>query len=563
MSYLGQSSLARIPQFIKEDAPGFVDFLSAYYEWLSNNHQELKTTLDVDQTTENFLTNFVNQYLFVLPPEIVADKRSFIKHAREFYGSKGTEESVKLLFRTVYGESASISYPSNQLFNSSDSSWLKRTSIKVTCDNPLIVNSAGYSVTNASGAIARIESVVSYYSGLHLIYEIFISGITGTFLYGETVLVNGYTSTVLSAITSVTMSTTGQYYRKGDSGLVSGGDGVGLAVEVEEVESGKIDSITILDPGSFYAVGDMITTVPPSAFEARVTDITSYVPGVSLQGQIASVQIFRSQSLFKERPTLSCASQTGGGSGAVLIANGTNIGKIKTVDIKSFGSDYNTITPIVQFTQSLPTYVGDEIAIGTGSIGTLCLYSGRFLSTNGMTSDKTAILQNDREYMPYSYVIRSGHALSNYKSYLKDILHPAGMALFGELAIEELASIGINIGTINELDERGGYLYRGILNFLISATSSIDIPVVGGRDSIIMIEKSPDIPFNVPRYKVEDWKFNFYTRSIKDFASDTIRSWSSDVSVNSEPLRSSRIHYLPDAEHYRLDGSLNVIYPRF
>ena len=90
MDHLVQSSLARIPQFIKEDTPGFVDFMSAYYEWLTDEHLynrdthahdkrilNLRTSLDVDSTPDNFLNNFNNQYLFVLPPDIVADKRKF------------------------------------------------------------------------------------------------------------------------------------------------------------------------------------------------------------------------------------------------------------------------------------------------------------------------------------------------------------------------------------------------------------------------------------------------------------------------------------------------------
>ena len=55
----------------------------------------------------------------------------FLKQSKDFYASKGTEESFRILFRVLYGENVQLLSPSEQLFRPSDANFDKVQSIVV------------------------------------------------------------------------------------------------------------------------------------------------------------------------------------------------------------------------------------------------------------------------------------------------------------------------------------------------------------------------------------------------------------------------------------------------
>ncbi len=117
-----------VPRFILEEYPLFVDFLEAYYEWLDqygNPIEFLKNGdryFDIDSTTDEFLKNFKNTYLYGFPKTFaenangVIDERTLIKNIREFYKIKGNEKSIKLLFKIITGSDTAIEYPRDYVF---------------------------------------------------------------------------------------------------------------------------------------------------------------------------------------------------------------------------------------------------------------------------------------------------------------------------------------------------------------------------------------------------------------------------------------------------------------
>ena len=71
------------------------------------------------------------------------DQNIFIKQSKDFYASKGTEESFKILFKVLYGENVTLLSPSEQLFRPSDANYDKVESIiveEVTGDPSQLVN---------------------------------------------------------------------------------------------------------------------------------------------------------------------------------------------------------------------------------------------------------------------------------------------------------------------------------------------------------------------------------------------------------------------------------------
>ena len=125
-----------------------------------------------------------------------------------------------------------------------------------------------------------------------------------------------------------------------------------------------------------------------------------------------------------------------GGSGvnaAAKVAVVGTLGEIKKIDILNFGSGYNT-PPTVDFSG-----IGNGDAIGVVSSGALCAYPGYYVGVDGQLSENVK-LQDSKYYQAFSYVIRVGQSINIWRDVVKKVLHPAGLALFGEVTISTSAS---------------------------------------------------------------------------------------------------------------------------
>ena len=89
----------------------------------------------------------------------------------------------------------------------------------------------------------------------------------------------------------------------------------------------------------------------------------------------------------------------------------------------------------------------DDPAVISIDLGALVRYPGFFESNNGFLSDSIYI-QDSRYYQAFSYVIKIDERLSSYKSAVKTMLHPAGMALFGEFQITNEYDLSLELESL-------------------------------------------------------------------------------------------------------------------
>lgn len=61
-----------------------------------------------------------------------------------------------------------------------------------------------------------------------------------------------------------------------------------------------------------------------------------------------------------------------------------------------------------------------------------------FLGEKGYASNSTSNIQDSKFYQSHSYVIKVGKAIDEYRSVVKDIVHPSGHIFFGEVAVENI-----------------------------------------------------------------------------------------------------------------------------
>ena len=93
----------------------------------------------------------------------------FIKQAKDFYRSKGTDESFRILFKVLYGENVSIIRPRDFLFRPSDAHYDVTKDLVVesisgdplNLENSTLIQNAYGNITKSYAPIAKVEKIIS------------------------------------------------------------------------------------------------------------------------------------------------------------------------------------------------------------------------------------------------------------------------------------------------------------------------------------------------------------------------------------------------------------------
>jgi len=207
-------------------------------------------------------------------------------------------------------------------------------------------------------------------------------------------------------------------------------------------ELGILGKMIINNGGSGYVVGDTIEFI--NVLGGYGTGGAANVRTVNATGAITNVQFMYvtghpvggSGYSMDYLPKANVISGTGTGAnvevtqllgtgGTFIVAN-SSLGSIERISILNRGTGYTNI-PTINLTQH-----GDGTAQAVATIVKGVFdYPGRWLNDDGHLSSYN-FLENRDYYQPYSYVIRVGESISKYRKAIKDLIHPAGMKLFGQ-----------------------------------------------------------------------------------------------------------------------------------
>jgi hypothetical protein len=320
---------SQFPSFYQEEGENFIAFVKAYYEWLensgtyvnysgntvsqriaSNNNiievtanglpvnitaeqlansaymAGLETTLarykpidasplyhsrrlpdyrDIDSTTDDFIVHFKEKYLKNIQFDTATNKKLLVKNSLDLYRAKGTERSVDLFFKLVYGTAAEVNYPAEKIFRLSDGVYEKPEYLEI-----------GYSIYNIdyvgkqvvgqlSGAKAFVEKYIRRRVGKGFVNLLYISGRQGEFRNGEVIGLNinnepvfdiTKRSKLVGSVKRVTVQTRGRDFNVGDIVRFTNSDrGLGGLARVESTNSaaGLVDFIFV-DGGYGYTL---------------------------------------------------------------------------------------------------------------------------------------------------------------------------------------------------------------------------------------------------------------------------------------------------------------------
>lgn len=116
---------SQLPEFIANDYPKFVEFLKAYYTFVSNNYNIGVEALRDADNTSTALLGFLRKELLKNFPTAAINERKLITTIRQLYSRKGNLDSIKLLFKLFFNDSVIIRQPGSQILKASDGKWFQ------------------------------------------------------------------------------------------------------------------------------------------------------------------------------------------------------------------------------------------------------------------------------------------------------------------------------------------------------------------------------------------------------------------------------------------------------
>ena len=157
----------------------------------SNNTTAAAATVDTNVKCLDalFVKRLLDKYKEQFLPDVPEldynkiDVRTSIKTIKDFYSAKGTSFSISYLFKLLYGEQVSISYPKDQIIKPSAATWSIDTILRATLvsGNPndirdgLLIQEADIADTNVQAASALVENYISIKTSDVEIFELILS----------------------------------------------------------------------------------------------------------------------------------------------------------------------------------------------------------------------------------------------------------------------------------------------------------------------------------------------------------------------------------------------------
>ena len=425
----------QIPEFIREDYPTFVAFVEAYYEYLQAQGVDLTSVKDIDQTLDKFIVEFKKELAHNLP-NITGDERFLLTHIKDQYLSKGSEASYKLLFRLLFGKKVELTYPGTQMLRASDGRWNQEISVfaQVEFGDPQDIVGKLVDIQTSTRLIRvlvdRKEDLVGEVDRIVAlggnIYEFYLDkrffGIlkpTDKIKYKDT-----FQATILPATQTPKITQAGKNFRVGQVFEVRSGTGTGALLKVTAVDDNNgIKYAEFIKFGIGYTADfavNLLATNTVNATQLAVSNASTSRSGNDLTIGDRTLG-FDEQGYVNQGDFVSYD-----------YVDGTYAGSI----IREFSLNYRNAQT-----------ASDDPAIIEVNLGALVKYPGYFTSNAGFLDD-SIFIQDSKYYQAFSYVIRIDERLTSYKSAVKTMLHPSGLALFGEYNITNNIDLSITLESL-------------------------------------------------------------------------------------------------------------------
>ena len=509
LSSLVQSQL---PEFVREDYQSFVAFLQAYYEYLETTQVDPQTLRDLDNTLDSFIKYFKDELAINLPNSNVDSRflLQHMKEHYGAKGSEASFKLLfRILFNkevTLDYPSKQMLRASDGRWNQDVSVFAE---ILTGSPNDVVGKLVDVVTPNKIIRVLvdrRQDVEIEVDRAIRLsdtVYEFLIDRrFFGSINVGDRLRyrddANGiyFTAEIKATTTSLEVQVPGSGFKVGDLYNIRNFDGFGSIMKVSRIDTnGGILAAQFIKFGVGYTT-DFTTTISARAGQdlagtagttiSRVGNDLSI--GERLDGYAESGTLNTTDYNLAVTITLSGSLDVENGSttvngtgtsftteiefGDILTLNGSRYVVDSVTDdstlelVDAYDGTTATLTSVRSERPPVldGTYAGvtlREFGISTVdsqvtdtnpaiikvSLGALAKYPG-YYTTNDSFLDDAIYIQDSRYYQAYSYVIKIDETLESYKTVVKNLIHPAGMALFGEYDIRNEFDISLELESL-------------------------------------------------------------------------------------------------------------------
>ena len=428
----------QFPSFIREDYPKMVDFTRAYYDYMAQTENgRIKNLRDIDETSGDYLNYLMNEHLYnASKPNFQQDfaAEDFIRYSRQFYAAKGTEESIRFIFRAQAAQEIQIEYPSELIFKPSTAKWYQEQSVKIVMTENSIPatyfvgnyltfkNGEGKEQTVQVSNVIDLTVKVSEFD-LSTLFEVFFT--TELFIdvaIGDELNGTNFHSTIIPSLSEVEIVEPGNNFRVGQVIKLDGITGSGaVAVITKVLDGGQIRNLKLIRFGSSYVTDfflgispDGVFTDTGASFTITNESIGGVLPTFTRAIKDVTEGFIENQSILRSDYVL---NDSGGSTPMYTYPgyDGIYVSQLSNRQVFFLEENYS--------------------ALLLCKIGAICTYPGKYLDQTGMPSN-ASVLQDNNYYQDFSYVIKSTVDIDNYRDTITTLAHPAGFKMFGELSID-------------------------------------------------------------------------------------------------------------------------------
>ena len=325
----------------------------------------------------------------------------------------------------------------------------------------------------------------------------------------QSALVKVQTVTV-GQVDEIIVDDAGTGYEVGDSITLNnaGTDGSGAVAEVSVVGGGIAPESGSLSAYGMSATDHITMEETSQSFYQDPYEGTKIVletgtfanlSVASEAGEITDVRMVAKGSGYAKLPIVSSITSTSGSNAKLITASNSGVGGVGSFEFTNSGFNYNSAPNLIPFRHAVlkditGTFVSGSaltshsgtvtafdntrqllsmnttanlavgntvttggasgtianigIAAGTASVGTIGTTSGEFFGADGKISEDVMRVQDSNFYQDYSYVVRVGQSINEWRDAIKSTVHPAGWNVFGEVEIIGRATANVKAQTL-------------------------------------------------------------------------------------------------------------------
>lgn len=330
---------------------------------------------NIETSIDDYIGYLKDELFPSIPITFNGDKRNVALKFKEFFQSKSNEDSYRFLFKLLYNENVEFYYPGEDVLRVSDGNF-EKTQIIRTEASAFGINALGNQFNRdiflflnktirgkTSGFLANVVDIKKFFIGSIEVAEMTLKLASGTFLANEDIEdINdtNLTTSIYGIIAGITIVDGGSGYEVGDV-ITTTGDGSEAQARVSSIKESPITALTVNTVGHGYQLNTNATInnsgTGGSGLIIRVTELANtYIVTSGANtfnvGEISKVSIINRGEGYFKKPSITLQDTTIASLG--LLSD-------KLITINNAGTNYGVGNTLV-FTGGSGTSAAGQIA---------------------------------------------------------------------------------------------------------------------------------------------------------------------------------------------------------